>query len=687
MQSNYYLHFFYNNDIIIKYFYLSVVWTLYNSKRWLMPNIQHAEALRISENLNVSLLAANILCARGFSFDDAKSFLCTDNSFFYDPFLLNDMQKAVDRLNIALDKKEKIAVYGDYDVDGITATYILFDYLKSLGADVIYYIPDRIQEGYGMNCGAIDTLKEKQITLIITVDVGITAIDEVNYANENNIDVIITDHHALKDDLPDAVAVINPKITTASYPFDSLAGVGVAFKLIYAHSGMDEDIFTKYCDIVAVGTVADMVALKGENRYIVSKGLKKIKTTDNPGLKAIMTVAGIRQAEITSADISFAIAPRLNAAGRMEKAQNSVELLLETNDKIAMTHAEELDSCNKSRQAAEQKIFDECIEIIERDKLYDRSFILVAKEDWAHGIIGIVSSKITEKYYRPSAVVSINPDGTGKASGRSIKGINLFDALSACSDYLVRFGGHELAAGFTLKTESLEEFYSKIDSYAAALLTEEVSTPSIQIDSVISLSDIELSTAESLEVLEPYGIENRVPVFCVEDVLIEDIRYTQNRKHAFITVSKDGIKREMPAFSMADAVDNFSVGDVISVAGNLGINSFRGNVRAQFIVRDIKHSPLSKKLSYADLKNIFVGIRNTMKNGECILKDKSYINIGNFKKLKVINPKFEIATKIFEEVEILCVTPLKDGYKISKGINFESKTDITLSPTYKKYAL
>ena len=279
-----------------------------------MPNIQHAEALRISDNLNVSLLAANILCARGFSFDDAKSFLCTDNSFFYNPFLLNDMQKAVDRLNIALAKKEKIAVYGDYDVDGITATYILFDYLKSLGADVIYYIPDRIQEGYGMNCGAIDTLKQEQVTLIITVDVGITAIDEVNYANGNNIDVIITDHHALKDDLPDAVAVINPKIVAASYPFDSLAGVGVAFKLIYAHSGMDEDIFTKYCDIVAVGTVADMVALKDENRYIVSEGLKKLKTTDNPGLKAIMTVAGIRQDEITSADNSFAIAPRINAA-------------------------------------------------------------------------------------------------------------------------------------------------------------------------------------------------------------------------------------------------------------------------------------------------------------------------------------------------------------------------------------
>ncbi len=650
-----------------------------------MPNIDNTEALRISENLNVSPLVANILCARGFSFDDAKSFLSADESLLYNPFLLSDMKKAVDRINIALKNKEKIAVYGDYDVDGISATYILFDYLKSLGADVIYYIPDRIQEGYGMNCGAIDTLKKQHITLIITVDVGITATQEVAYAKEQGIDVIITDHHALKETLPEAVSVINPKITSASYPFDALAGVGVAFKLIYAHSGMDKDIFYRYCDIVAIGTVADMVPLRDENRYIVSKGLEKLKITDNSGIKAVMTVAGIKQDEITSADISFAIAPRLNAAGRMQNAQNSVKLLLEANDKTALSLAEELDNCNKLRQTTEQKIFDECIEIIERDKLSGKNFILVAKENWAHGIIGIVSSKITEKYYKPSAVVSINPDGTGKASGRSIKGINLFDALTACSEELIRFGGHELAAGFTLKPDSAEEFYKKIDSYMAPLLTEEVRTPSIEVDCVISLSDIVLANVQSLSVLEPYGIENRTPVFCVKDVRIEDIRYTQNKKHAFITVSQNGTKREFPAFSMSEAIKDFCVGDYISVVGNLGINSFRGTVRPQFIIRDIKFSPLSKNLTYDELKNIFVDIRSKIYSGCNTFRKHDFVKADRYLKLKFINPKVETALRVFEELNILDVVSTDDEYTITKGINFDCKNDLTISETYRKY--
>ncbi len=658
---------------------------MYNSKKWLMPNVDKTEALRISENLNVSPLAANILCARGFSYEDAKSFLSADEISFYNPFLLSDMQKAVDRINLALENREKIAVYGDYDVDGISATYILFDYLKSLGADVTYYIPDRIQEGYGMNCGAIDTLKKQQITLIITVDVGITATQEVAYAKEQGIDVIITDHHALKETLPEAAAVINPKITCASYPFDSLAGVGVAFKLIYAHSGMDKSIFYRYCDIVSIGTVADMVPLRDENRYIVSKGLEKLKTTDNSGIKAVMTVAGIKQDEITSADISFAIAPRLNAAGRMQNAQNSVKLLLETNDKTALSLAEELDSCNKLRQTTEQKIFDECIEIIERDKLSDKNFILVAKEDWAHGIIGIVSSKITEKYYKPSAVVSINPDGTGKASGRSIKGINLFDALTNCSQELIRFGGHELAAGFTLKPDSKDVFYEKIDSYMAPLLTEDVSTPSIEVDCVIYLSDIVLANVQSLSVLEPYGIENRTPVFCVEDVRIEDIRYTQNKKHAFITVSQNGTKRELPAFSMSDAIKDFCAGDYISVVGNLGINSFRGSVRPQFIIRDIKFSQLSKKLTYEELKNIFVDIRNRINSGCNTFQKQAFVNTGRYQKVKFINPKVETALKVFEELNILDIVSTDDAYTITKGINFDCKNDLTISETYIKY--
>lgn len=660
---------------------------MYNSKKWLMPDINHKEALRISENLNVSPLAANILCARGFGYEDAKDFLNTDDSFFHDPFLLNDMQKAVDRINLAVGQKEKIAVYGDYDVDGITSTYILFDYLKSLGADVTYYIPDRISEGYGMNCSAIDTLKLQGVTLIITVDVGITATKEVDYAASVGIDVIVTDHHALKETLPEAIAVINPKIPSAGYPFDSLAGVGVAFKLIYAHSGLDNKIFQRYCDIVAIGTIADMVALCNENRFIASLGIEKLKSTDNAGIKAIMAVAGLKKEEITSSDISFAIAPRLNAAGRMTHAEDSVKLLLETDDKAALILAEELDNCNKMRQKEEQKIFDECLEIIEENKLFDDSFILVAKKGWAHGIIGIVSSKITEKFYKPSAVVSINEDGTAKASGRSIKGVNLFEALSACSDQLTKFGGHELAAGFSVLSDNIAIFHDEINKYITPLLTEDVKTPTIEIDSIITLSDINLDCAESLCVLEPYGIENRPPVLCVENVKLESVRYTQNQKHAFITVSKDGIQRELPAFSMADVIKSFCVGDYISVAGTLGTNSFRGSIKAQFIVRDIKYSPANSNISRDELKIIFADITTRIKDNICYLESDMLISAGSCRKIRVCNPKTETALKIFEELGIFVVSISDDGYHIKKGINFESKTNLADSLTFRKYGI
>ena len=320
-------------------------------KKWNIPEIDMVKALRISGELNVSLLVAKVMCSRGLGYDDAKEFLKTDSSFFHNPFLLNDMQKAVDRIQLALEKGQKIAVYGDYDVDGITSTYILYDYLKSKGADVIYYIPNRISEGYGMNMGAIDTLSTKGVELIITVDVGITAFYETEYASSLGIDIVITDHHSLKEELPKAVAVVNPKITKTGYPFDSLAGVGVAFKLIYALSGLDKKIFDKYCDIAAIGTIADMVSLKNENRYIASVGIEKLKSTSNIGIRAILQVAGLNMSELVSSDISFGIAPRLNAAGRMSDAAESVELLLDSCKETALQKAEALDRYNRKRQS------------------------------------------------------------------------------------------------------------------------------------------------------------------------------------------------------------------------------------------------------------------------------------------------------------------------------------------------
>ena len=658
---------------------------MYTSKRWLLPDFNIQDARRMSDELNISLLAAKVLCARGFDLDKASRFINVDDSFFYDPFLLNDMQKAVDRINIALQKKEKIAVYGDYDVDGITSTYVMYDYLKSLDADVLYYIPDRISEGYGMNQDAIDTLKAQGVGLIITVDLGITATNEVEYAKAMGIDVIITDHHELKETLPNAVAVINPKITTASYPFDSLAGVGVAFKLIYAHSHLVKKIFSKYCDIVAIGTIADMVPLCDENRYIASVGISALKNVQNKGIKSIMTIAGISKYEISSSDISFAIAPRLNAAGRMSRAQSSVELLLECNDSIALELAEKLDLCNKERQKEEQKIFEESLEIIEAQNLNKDAFILVGKEGWANGVIGIVSSKITDMYYKPSAVVSINSDGSAKASGRSIKGINLFDCLSHCSDTLIKFGGHELAAGFTLDTARISDFHKKINEYISPKLTEEILTPSLEVDCVLDIEDITLESVHSLCVLEPYGIENKSPLFCIEDLTIDSVRYTQNRKHAFVTVSKAGITQEFPAFSMAERIKNFTKGEVVSVVGSLSTNSFRGVVKPQFIIKDIKYSDKARKLTLDELKIIFADIRNKLNDGITHFENETPVMLECRKKTKFHSPKIQTAVKILNELDILFVEKNTYGYTVTKGVNFDGKTDLNDSATFVQY--
>lgn len=656
-------------------------------KKWVIPDIDIDKALRISDELNISLLAAKILYSRGFSYENAKEFLQVDESVFHNPFLLNDMEKAVDRINSALKSNEKIAVYGDYDVDGITSTYILYDYLKSCGGDVIYYIPDRIAEGYGMNTGAIDTLKSANVELIITVDVGITAFKEAEYASSLGIDVVITDHHSLKDELPSAVAVVNPKITNAGYPFDSLAGVGVAFKLIYALSGLDKEIFNKYCAITAIGTIADMVSLKDENRYIASVGIESLKTTTNPGIKAILQVAGLNMNELSSSDISFGIAPRLNAAGRMADASESVELLLETSKEKALERAEKLDTYNRKRQSEEQVIFDEALQIISENNYYNDNFILVAKEGWANGITGIVSSKLTDKFYKPSAVVSINPDGSGKASGRSIKGINLFEILTLCSENLLKYGGHELAAGFTVKEGMLEAFRENINQQISACMTPEISTPSMNIDCEIELGDISLDNAHSLEVLEPYGIDNATPLFCIYNLMITSIRYTQNKKHAFITVKDSVNTRELPAFSMVSTVKKYNVGDYINVAGTIGINSFKGKVHAQFIVRDIQSSELNKCVSESELRVIFSDIRSKITRGINTFDKRVTITINNRQKIEIVNPKIQTALKIFSELNILNVTATEDGYNISEGVNFKTKNNLSASETFIKYNL
>ena len=657
---------------------------MYKAKKWMIGKADENVVAHISEKFGLSMLTSKIIYLRGFKEDsEIEKFLKKDKSCFYDPFLLHDMQKAVLHIQAAVDNDTKIAVYGDYDVDGITATYIVYHYLKSIGANVIYYIPDRAEEGYGINESAINNLGEQDVKLIITVDVGITAIDEIAYAGEKGIDVIVTDHHTLKETLPDCVAVINPRIP-GEYPFDSLAGVGVAFKLVYALSGMDDDVINEYCDIAALGTIADMVTLTDENRYIVDIGLKKLNNSSNNGINALIDVAGLADKEITASTVGFAIAPRLNAAGRIASASTSVDLLLENNSEKALETATELDEENKLRQAEEQRILAEALDIIYNKKLYEKEVIIVAKENWHHGVIGIVSSRITEMFYKPSAVISINDDGTGKASGRSIKGFNLYDALDDSSQYLQKFGGHELAAGFTVYADKLDEFYDSINSYANRIITKDISTPKLDIDAVLSINDITEDTVNELKILEPCGIGNKSPLFAMENVRVKNIKYLQTGKHSFLTLCKNGKTIESPAFGMAEQTADYLEGDSISVAGSLNLNTYRGVTYPQFITRNIK---ISHKFEIT--KDILKDIFFTLKNN--ILKNTFTISADCFndssKGKKYSTSIVLISMKIFEELNIVSFEYDKKNrvFTIEKGIRFDKKNDLSASQTFKLY--
>jgi len=684
--ANYFLHFMYLNVIIYYYIIMGVVFDLAKQKKWMIPEFDKSQAQHISERFGVSELVGRILASRGFTDDDeTEAFLNKNNSEFHNPFLMHDMEKAVKIISDAIENKTKIAVCGDYDVDGITATYIVYDYLKSLDANVIYHIPDRIIEGYGISTDSIDTLKSIDVGLIITVDVGITAISEVEYAKKLGMEIVVTDHHNLKDELPDASAVVNPKIES-DYPFDSLAGVGVAFKLAYALSGCDEKIFKKYCGIAAIGTIADMVPLRGENRYIASVGIECLKNTDNIGVKELLKVSGVDVSNVNSSDISFLLSPRLNAAGRIANAALSVELLLDNSPKSAFEKAIELDNCNKLRQKEEQQIFKEALEIIQENGYEKDNFIVVAKENWLHGVIGIVSSRLTEMFYKPSAVISINPDGTGKASGRSIKGINIFEALSKQSDHLLKFGGHELAAGFTVREGMVDSFRDSINEYLNEFMTEDIITPTINIDAEISLSDINLDVVNELSILEPYGVANKAPLFCLRNVVLKSIRCTQNGKHAFLTVENGKFSKEIPAFSMAEDVKNFKPGDVLSIVGSLSLNIFRNCAQAQFVARDIHKEEIKDSITRDELARIFSKIRCELKNGNLCLDKKTLMPCDKTIKIKFSHSKFKTALKIFEELEILSVSDKADMLCLSRGKNFQIKTNLVNSKTYRKHS-
>lgn len=607
----------------------------------------------ISRALGINPIIAKLLYNRGYQDPkSATSFVRMENEMLRNPFDMADMMKGVQRIKKALDQKEKITVYGDYDVDGVTSVCTLYLYLKSLGANVEYYIPNRSGEGYGVSVGAIESIKEGGTNLIITVDTGITANEEVAFAKSIGVDFLITDHHECRSDLPDATAVINPHRPDCKYPFKELAGVGVVFKLICAYEEFRTGdtrmkatlrIIKEYADLVAIGTIADVMPIKEENRIIVKYGLNMIENTNRVGLAALIDVSSNKQdskhtdrfdknrrkrrTKITSSFIGFTLAPRINAAGRVRSATIAVELFLSDKYSEAVRIAEQLCTANKERQAEENKIMQEAYDKIETLDINNNPVIVLDADDWHHGVIGIVSSRITEKYSRPSILVSFDGnsedvdhlENVGKGSGRSIKGMNLVDALCYCSDHLVKFGGHELAAGLSVTREQLPLFVEKINEFARANLSEEDMVPVIEADCEIGFADATLDLADSLQLLEPYGVGNPVPQFIMKNVFVSEVSGVSDNKHTRLTLTDGKSSISAMYFSNSPAELGVCTGDKVDILFNIGINEWQDRKSVQLIIRDIKIA-MSSANQYKFNRQKFEAI----KSGETFSIDDGY---------------------------------------------------------------
>ena len=561
------------------------------NKKWQICEVDKEKVEKLKSKYGISELLATILVNKNITTQkEIEEFLNPTRNDFFDPFLINDMDIAVERIRKAIETQEKVIIYGDYDVDGITSITVLKSFLKDVGLDVDYYIPNRLEEGYGLNKNAIDEIAKNKYTLMITVDCGISAIEEVNYANSLGIEVIVTDHHEPGEELPKALAVIDNKRKDSKYPFRELAGVGVAFKVSQALAqsmNVKEEEYLKYLDIVCVGTISDIVPLISENRVITKLGIKLLKQTRNTGLKAIINSSGYSQ--INSTTISFGVAPRINACGRMGKAEQALKLLLSKDIYEVNKLTQELNNYNRERQEIEKEIFESVLNKIEQNELDKNRTIVVGGEGWHHGVIGIVSSKITEKYFKPSILLSFEEDGTGKGSGRSIPGFDLHEALMKCENCLEKFGGHSMAVGLTLKKDKFEQFYEEFEKVAKENKTENI-VPIINVDAKIELNEIDKTVVEDLKQLEPFGEANKMPVFALKNIRIDSIRALSEGKHLKLTLRDNNQIINAIGFNIGELANEYKIGDKVDLAGVLEINTFNGIDNLQINIKDIMKS-------------------------------------------------------------------------------------------------
>ncbi len=706
-------------------------------RKWNIKQNNDDIVVDISLALGCSETFAKLLVNRGYNdIDSAEKFLRKSQEILHNPFLLNDMDLAVNRILTALENNEKITIYGDYDVDGVTSVSILYLYLNSLGANVDYYIPCRKGEGYGVSIEAITKLNNNGTKLIITVDTGVTAIDETDFANSCGIDIVVTDHHECTEALPRAVAVINPKRHDSKYPFSSLAGVGVVFKLLCAIESTKfsvsileatKRIAYEYADLIAIGTIADVMPVIDENRIIISYGLEMAEKTNKVGLSTLIKLCRNGDGKIvkpksnkklSSGFVGFTIAPRINAAGRIGSASTAVELFLSKNESDAEKYANELCEINRERQFIENKIAEEAYAIIEENGYFMDNIIILDDVQWHHGVIGIVSSRISDRYGIPSILVSFegnenpyDPEAIGKGSGRSVSGMNLIDALNSCSDILEKFGGHELASGLTVKRKNLPALINRLKSYANGCLEIFGQERILEIDTELSTSQLVLLLAKEISALEPYGVSNPAPVFACKNMIIEEIIPVGMNRHLRLILSKDG--KQFSAMLFSTSTDEFwlETYDEVDVAFNLETNEFAGNVSLQISIKDICISERAQvieeqnELMYQNTKNgtstlsydcivpereefafVYNYLLNSARSGrESYTYNKlstDLMKLNGGEKLNYVKTKFII--KIFRELNIISIVENDE-----KSFNFKfsytkNKTSLDKSNILKK---
>ncbi len=563
--------------------------------RWIYSQPEDPDAVpMLQRELNVPETIARLLALRRINtFEDARTFFRPDLSLVHDPFLMKDMDKAADRLASAIRKNEKVVVYGDYDVDGTTATAIMYTFLKDFGLHVEYHIPNRFKEGYGLSEEGISKAASIGATLIVTVDCGITAVEEAKWARDIGIDMIICDHHNAGPEIPDAVAVLDPKRPDCTYPFDGLSGAGVGFKLIQATTkvlGLPDEKCHRFLDLLAISIASDIVPIVDENRILMREGLSLLNAKPRPGIKALMELVRLGKSKVTTSEIVFSIGPRINAAGRMLHADTAVELLIADNDADAMEKAQELERINIKRRAVDNETMEQAVEMIDRDYSIDNlSSLVLHHPEWHLGVIGIVASRLVDKYYRPAIMLS-TVDGLVKGSARSIRGFNVYNALKECEDMLIQFGGHEFAAGLTLDVKNLDEFRLRFNVIVDKYFKESDFEPEIYVDADLDLHEVDARFWKLLTQFEPFGPDNAKPIFVSRNLRVVGNATVVGNGHLKMRVAQNGSAEfDAIGFNMHDYLPKIreATPGTLSLAYMIEENTWQNKTTLQMRIRDI----------------------------------------------------------------------------------------------------